>query len=70
MKITGVLPVYNGDKFIDDSMPLILSNLNSDDELMIIDNGSTDNSYMILKKWANTDSRINLVSTKNPLLNE
>lgn len=70
MKITGVLPVYNGDKFIDDSMPLILSNLNSDDELMIIDNGSTDNSYKILKKWANTDSRINLVSTKAPGLVE
>ena len=44
MKITGVLPVYNGEKFIDVSLPLILRNLNFDDELVIVNNGSSDNS--------------------------
>jgi hypothetical protein len=37
--ITGVLPVHNGEKFIDTSLPLILKNLNSDDQLLIINNG-------------------------------
>ena len=66
MKISGVLPVHNGEKFIDKSIPLILSNLNFDDELLIINNGSTDCSYKKLEKWSNIDSRINLITTKTP----
>ena len=66
MKISGVLPVHNGEKFIDKSIPLILSNLNFDDELVIINNGSTDCSYKKLEKWSNIDSRINLITTKTP----
>ena len=63
MKITGVLPVHNGEKFIDLSLPLILRNLNTDDELVVINNGSTDDSYRKLEKWSYIDSRINLIST-------
>ena len=70
MKITGVLPVYNGEKFIDTSIPLILKNLNDDDELVIINNGSDDNSKSKLEKWSKTDSRINLINTKTPGLVE
>lgn len=66
MKITGVLPVYNGEEFIDMSLPLILRNLNTDDELVVINNGSTDDSYRKLEEWSNIDSRINLISTKTP----
>ena len=66
MKISGVLPVYNGEKFIDKSMPLILSNLNADDELVIINNGSNDQTRNKLTRWMQNDMRINLVSTKTP----
>ena len=68
MKITGVLPVHNGEKFIDTSLPLILRNLNTDDELVIIENGSTDGTIKKLQKWVNIDSRINLISTETPSL--
>jgi glycosyltransferase involved in cell wall biosynthesis len=66
VKISGILPVYNGDKFIDKSMPLILSNLNADDELVIINNGSNDQTHNKLTRWMQNDMRINLVSTKTP----
>ena len=66
MKITGVLPVHNGEKFIDTSLPLILRNLNADDELIIIENGSTDGTNKKLQKWVSIDSRINLIFTKTP----
>jgi glycosyltransferase involved in cell wall biosynthesis len=66
MKITGVLPVYNGEELIDKSIPLILKNLNTDDELLIINNGSSDNSKIMLEKWSNADSRISLITTKTP----
>lgn len=64
MIITGVLPVHNGEKFIDISLPAILRNLNANDELVIIENGSTDNSNEKLQKWVNIDSRINLIASK------
>ena len=64
MNISGVLPVYNGEKFIDASLPFILKNLKDNDELVIINNGSTDNSNSKLEKWAHSDSRINLITSK------
>ena len=70
MKITGLLPVHNGEKFIDITLPLILRNLNYDDEFVIVNNGSSDNSNKKLEKWLNLDSRINLITTKTPGLIE
>lgn len=70
MKISGLLPVHNGEKFIDMCFPLILENLDLDDELIVIDNGSTDGSNIKLERWADVDSRIRLISTKKPGLVE
>ena len=64
MKISGLLPIHNGEKFVDTCIPLILRNLNLDDELIVVDNGSTDGSTKKLKKWSGEDSRIKLVITK------
>jgi glycosyltransferase involved in cell wall biosynthesis len=70
MKISGLLPVHNGEKFIDTCLPLILRNLYPDDELIVIDNGSTDGSNIKLKRWSGVDSRIRLIATKKPGLVE
>ena len=55
MKITGVLPVHNSERFIDISLPLILGNLKFDDQLVIVNNGSSDNSSEKLEKWLHLD---------------
>lgn len=70
MKISGLLPILNGEKFIDTSLPLILGNLEFDDELIIVDNGSTDRTNQKLKKWSSKDSRIKIVHTARPGLVE
>jgi glycosyltransferase involved in cell wall biosynthesis len=66
MEISAILPVYNGAQYIDQALPKILENLNSSDELVIINNGSTDNSIKMLSRWSNLDSRINLLNLKSP----
>jgi glycosyltransferase involved in cell wall biosynthesis len=66
MEISAILPVYNGAQYIDQAIPKILENLNSSDELVIINNGSTDNSIKMLSRWSNLDSRINLLNLKSP----
>ena len=65
MEISAILPVYNGEKYIEQALPKILENLNSNDELVIINNGSTDNSIKMLSGWSNLDSRINLINLKS-----
>ena len=70
MNISGVLPVHNGELFIENSLPGILSTLRQDDELIIINNGSSDLSGKLLKHWSSQDSRIKLITTKNPNLVE
>ena len=66
MEISAILPVYNAEQYIEQALPKILGNLNSNDELVIINNGSTDNSIKMLSRWSNLDSRINLLNLKSP----
>ena len=47
--LTVLMPVYNADKFLDESINSILSQTYSDFELLILDDASTDNSLKIIK---------------------
>ena len=62
MKISGILPIKNGEPFIGANLPGILDTLRLDDQLVIIENGSSDNSLELLRKFAQIDSRISLLS--------
>lgn len=52
------LPVYNGENYLEQSLKSILSQSYRDFELIISDNGSTDGTEAICRKYANKDSRI------------
>lgn len=56
--VSVVMPVYNGQKYISESIESILLQVFSDFELIIIDDGSTDNTYSIIEQYAKKDSRI------------
>jgi glycosyltransferase involved in cell wall biosynthesis len=55
------LPVYNGEKYIATAIDTVLDQSYADFELVISDNGSTDNTISILKHYATLDSRIRLL---------
>lgn len=63
--ISVVLPVYNGDKYLAEAIDSILAQSFSDFELIIIDDGSTDDSLRILQDYQKRDKRIRLVSREN-----
>ena len=65
-KITIGIPVYNGEKFLEKQLESII-NLGYDDfELIISDNGSTDNTKKICEKFASKDKRVkSFFHTKN-----
>lgn len=63
-KVTVLMPVYNGEKYIREAIDSILNQTFSNFELLIINDGSTDNSVKIIKTYK--DKRINLVhNSKN-----
>jgi glycosyltransferase involved in cell wall biosynthesis len=52
------MPIYNGEKFVRESIDSILSQKFKDFELIISDNCSTDDSDKICREYASLDSRV------------
>jgi glycosyltransferase involved in cell wall biosynthesis len=52
------LPVYNGDRFLDEAMRSLLAQTYRDFEIIISDNGSTDRTEEICRRYAAEDNRI------------
>lgn len=59
-KVSVVLSVCNGSVYLRDSVGSILNQTFQDFEFIIIDDGSTDNSWEILTEYAKCDRRIRL----------
>ncbi|WP_334124749.1 glycosyltransferase [Empedobacter brevis] len=63
MTISVVLPVYNGELYLKEAISSILNQTYSDFELIIINDGSTDNSLNIIHSF--DDNRIVLIDQSN-----
>lgn len=60
--ISVIVPVYNAESYLDICIQSICRNSYRDLEIICIDDGSKDSSAVILKKWAQVDSRIIIVT--------
>lgn len=63
--ISIALPVYNGKVYLADAIDSILAQTFKNFELIIIDDGSTDCSLEILRRYQALDNRIVLISREN-----
>ena len=63
--ISIIMPVYNSEKYIEKTINSILSQSYSNFELLLIDDGSKDESGMICDKYAAKDERVRVVHKKN-----
>lgn len=61
--ISCILPVYNNQNTVENVLKILLS-IKLIDEVIVIDDGSTDNSYQILEKYK---QRIKLIKNKENL---
>lgn len=66
-KVSVVMPVYNGARFLQESIESILNQTFKDFEFLIINDGSTDQSEEIIRKNAQIDDRINLITNPENL---
>ena len=67
LTISVILPVFNGEKFLEVQLLSIIHQLNELDEVIIVNDGSTDNSKNILNKFRSKYPSIKLFHNLNNL---
>lgn len=65
MKISVVIPIYNVERYLDRCLMSILNQTYSELEIILVNDGSTDNSLAIAQRYARQDERFVLVSQSN-----
>lgn len=63
--ISVILPVYNGSKYLSIAIESILNQSYQNLEVIIIDDGSSDNSLKIIRNYEKKDERIIVISREN-----
>lgn len=64
-KISIVIPVYNVENYLDECIESVTSQTYRNLEIIIVDDGSTDQSGRICDSWAQKDERIRIIHKKN-----
>lgn len=64
-KISIIIPCYNVEKYIEKCIKSILNQTYKNLEIIAIDDGSLDNTLVILNKFKEKDNRVNIISKKN-----
>jgi len=64
-KISVVMSVYNGEKYLEESIKSVLNQTFKNFEFIIINDGSTDGTDNILEKFRKQDTRIKMIRQKN-----
>jgi len=65
MPISIVIPAYNAGKFLAETLDSVLAQTASDWELVIVDDGSTDDTATIAAAYAQRDGRIEVITQPN-----
>jgi len=61
IKVSIIIPVYNTDQYLDRSLQSAINQTLKEIEIICIDDGSTDNTLDILKKYEKKDNRIKVI---------
>ncbi|MBR2971358.1 MAG: glycosyltransferase family 2 protein [Clostridia bacterium] len=64
-KISVIIPVYNAERYIADTLDSVISGSFSDFEVVAVNDGSTDSSLRILTSYAERDGRIRVIDKPN-----
>ena len=64
--ISVIMGIYNCEHTLEDAINSIINQTYTDWELIMCDDGSTDNSYEIAKKFEKEDKRIKVIKNNTP----
>ncbi len=63
--VSIIIPVYNASKYLPGCLDSLISQTYEKIEIICVNDGSDDDSLMILEKYAEMDQRISVYSQKN-----
>lgn len=63
--VSVILPIYNAEKYLSECITSILNQTYSDLQIILVDDGSVDNSLKVCKSFQKKDDRILYLSQKN-----
>lgn len=64
-KVSIIVPVYNVADYLNECLESLVNQKYNNIEILLIDDGSSDNSLVLCNKWAKRDSRIQVFHKKN-----
>ena len=64
-KVSVVIPVYNAQKYLRECLESVKNQSLKDIQVILVDDGSTDDSIRILEEYVQNDSRFLLIRQKN-----
>ena len=65
VKVSIIIPVYNVSEYLKQCLDSVVNQTINETEIIIVNDGSTDNSEGICRKYAEKDSRITLIHQEN-----
>lgn len=63
--VSVIVPIYNSEKFLAETIESILNQSYRNLEIILINDGSTDNSKQICKEYSTKDKRIVYIEKEN-----
>lgn len=63
--VSIIVPIYNKEKYLEKCLDSILGQTYRDLEIILVDDGSTDNSLAICQRYAEKDPRIKIYHKPN-----
>lgn len=65
MKFSVIVPAYNSEKYIEETLDCLLSQTEKDIEVIVVNDGSSDSTADILSRYSKKDSRVVHVNQEN-----
>lgn len=65
LKVSIIVPIYNISKYLEKCIESVISQTYKNIEILLVNDGSTDNCLEICKKYKKLDKRIKIINKKN-----
>ena len=65
MKLSIIIPAYNTEKYIEQCIDSVVNIGNIENEIIVINDGSTDRTKDILKEYTENNDKIKVITQKN-----
>ena len=65
MKLSIIIPAYNTEKYIKQCIDSVINIWNIENEIIVVNDGSTDRTKDILKEYTENNDRIKVITQEN-----